>query len=116
MSASVPTIRIYYLPLTFPCGPSSGCCGPIGQTEEEIQSYIAALRKELGQVEVETIEATFISRLDQERDGAVLRLLNTFGAMALPIFALNGEVVSMGGPPSVEEVVELFKGKLSATT
>ncbi len=114
MTASVPTIRVYYLPLTFPCGPNSGCCGPIGQTEEEIQSYVAALRRDLGQVEVQIIDASMVSQLDNQRDAAVLRLLRSFGANALPIFALDGEVVSMGGPPSVEGLVELFKHKLFA--
>lgn len=111
MTGSSRTIRLYYLPQSFPCGPSSSCCGPIGQSDEEIQGYIAGLQKVLGQVEVQTIDVT--GRLDPVRDAAALRLLDSFGASALPIFAVDGEVVSMG-PPSVDELVEILKGKVSA--
>lgn len=112
MSSSIPTIRIYYLPQSFPCGVGSSCCGPIGQSQEEIQGYIAAIRKEVGPVPVETIDVT--GDLDPQRDAAALRLLDSFGPMAVPIFAIDGEVVSMG-PPVVEELVALVKTKISPT-
>ncbi len=113
MSDSLPTIRLYYLPQTFPCGVGSSCCGPVGQTTQDIEQYITALRKELGQVEVQTINVT--GSLDPGRDAAAMRLLDSFGALALPIFALNGEVISMG-PPNIDELVEILKGKFSAAT
>lgn len=107
---SAPAICIYYLPLAFPCGEGSSCCGPVGQSDEQIQSYVAALRAALGPVEVHTIDVT--RPLDLSRDRAALKLLDSFGAMALPIFALDGEVLSMG-PPSMSEVIHMLKARLA---
>lgn len=105
---SPPAIRIYYLPEIFPCGAGSSCCGPVGQSDEEIQSYVAELRAALGQVEVQTIDVT--EPLDPSRDMAALKLLDSFGAMVLPIFAVDGEVLSMG-PPSMSEVIHMLKAR-----
>ncbi len=109
MSASKTTLRLYYLPLSFPRGPQSSCCGPIGQSEEELQGYVAELKGSLPEVEVQTIDVN--GKLQLGRDGAVLKLLNSFGAMACPVFALDGEVLSMG-PPSLPEVIEMVKARL----
>ncbi len=105
------TVRLYYLPQSFPCGPQSSCCGPVGQSEEELRGYLAELESHLPGVTVETIDVSQKLRLG--RDLPALKLLNTFGAAACPIFVLDGEVVSIG-PPSIPELAELLKAKLEA--
>jgi hypothetical protein len=104
------SVRIYYVPQTFPCGPQSSCCGPVGQTEAELAEYTGRLRDALPGVAVEAIDASQPLRLS--RDAPVIRLLNTFGQAACPLFAVNGEVVSMG-PPALGELVDLVKARLS---
>lgn len=103
------TVRLYYVPQTFPCGPQSSCCGPVGQTEAEIAEYTARLREALPEVAVEAIDASRPLKLG--RDGPVIRLLNTFGQAACPIFTVNGDVVSMG-PPALSELVDLIRARL----
>lgn len=104
------SVRVYYVPQTFPCGPQSSCCGPVGQTEAELAEYRDRLRDALPGVEVEAIDASRPLKLG--RDAPVIRLLNTFGQAACPIFAVNGEVVSMG-PPALDELVALIKARLA---
>lgn len=109
-----PVLRIYYVPQTFPCGPDSSCCGPIGQSQEELQQYRAELEKALPWVAIETINADKASggKLDLRRDMPAIRLLNSFGYAACPIVVLNDEVISMG-PPVLEELVTLVREKLA---
>ena len=104
------SVSCYYMPLTFPCGPESACCGPVGQTEAEVGSYARQLREALPGVAVDLVDAS--RPLQFPRDRAILRLLRAFGCDACPIFAVNGEVVSMG-PPAVEELVHLIGAKLA---
>lgn len=104
-------LRLYYLPLSFPCGPRSSCCGPVGQSEEELQQYVAELKAHVPGVDVQTVNVT--ERLDPRREEAVLKLLNSFGGVACPIFALDGEVLSIG-PPLMSELIDMLKGRLPA--
>jgi hypothetical protein len=103
-------VRLYYAPQRFPCGPQSSCCGPVGQTEAEVEDYTRRLREALPDATLDAINISLPLRLG--RDGAVIRLLNTFGHEACPIVAVNGEVVSMG-PPAMGELVDLIKAKLA---
>jgi hypothetical protein len=111
MEPAKPVVRIYYLPQSFPCGPQSSCCGPIGQSEEELRHYILEIEQGVPGIAVETVDLSQRTRLG--RDLAALKLYNTFGAAACPIIAVDGDVVSMG-PPLMAEVVELVKRKLGA--
>ncbi len=104
-------LRLYYVPLSFPCGPQSSCCGPVGQSDEELRNYVTQLKTHVPDVEVQTIDVS--QKLDPHRDRAALKLLNSFGGMACPIFALDGEVLSMG-PPTMSELIEMVKAKLPA--
>lgn len=110
------TVLLYYVPQTFPCGENSSCCGPTGQSEEELQQYRTAIEKALPGVTVQTINVDKKSggKLNMSRDLAVFKLLNSFGHAACPIFAVNGEVVSLG-PPRGDELIGLLKEKLPAT-
>lgn len=104
-------IRLYYLPQSFPCGPQSSCCGPVGQSDEELRQYLIQLESNLPGVKVQTIDVS--QKLSLGRDLPAVKLLNTFGAGACPIFMVRSEVVSMG-PPSLPELVELLKAKFEA--
>jgi len=108
MSTDVNTLKIYMMPLEFPCGPQSACCGPIGQSEEEIKGLKETIEKEL-KLNVEVINVKDGVRMSETQ---VIRLLNTFGAMALPIIALNGKIISMGNP-SPDEAVNVIKQNLA---
>ncbi len=109
------TVLVYYVPQTFPCGPNSTCCGPVGQSEAELQEYKTAIENHLPGVSVQWINVSKEAggKLQLGRDMAVLKLLNSFGFQSCPIFAVNGEVISMG-PPVLEELVTLLKEKIGA--
>lgn len=100
------TVRIFMLPQEFPCGEQSSCCGPVGQSEEEIQSLKSSIEKELG-YEVEVLNV----KNDDDMRGhpRIAQLFQSLGAAALPIVALEDEVVSMGNC-TPEEVVATIRG------
>jgi len=104
MTPNNKSVRIFMLPLQFPCGPQSSCCGPIGQTEEEIQSLRSAIERELS-CRVEVINVTNGS--DMKNYLSIVRLVRSFGPMALPILTLDGEIVSIGNPKPEEAVLAL---------
>lgn len=104
------TINIYSMPQEFPCGPDSSCCGPIGQTEEELRMLKQQLEKELD-VSVKTFNVK--NGADMKTHRHILSLLRSFGWNALPVIAVNGDVVSMG-LPSVAEAVEMVRRKLKS--
>lgn len=101
-------VRIFMMPQQFPCGPQSSCCGPIGQTEEEIEILKEAIQKNIG-CNVELLNV--INGNDMKKHLDVLRLVHSFGYMALPIITLNGEVISIGNPKP-EEAVLAIKEKM----
>lgn len=109
------TVLLYYVPQTFPCGEDSTCCGPTGQDEEELRQYRSAIEQALPGVAVQTINVDKATggKINVNRDQAVLKLLNTFGYAACPIFAVNGEVVSLG-PPMLPELIQMLQDKLVA--
>ena len=102
-------IRIFAMPLQFPCGPQSACCGPIGQSEEEIQALKTYIEKSLNlEVEVKNI----VDGEDMKDNREISALFRTFGPMSLPIIAIEDEVVSMGNP-APEEAVEALREKVA---
>jgi len=102
------TIRVYTMPLEMPCGPAASCCGPIGQTEEEIEQLRWGLEHTVLGAWVEIINIR--QKLNLQRDAAALTVLQAFGPMALPVLTVDGQIVSIG-PPEVPELV----AKLRAT-
>lgn len=104
MTANNKTVKIFMLPQQFPCGPQSTCCGPIGQTEEEIESLKTAIENELD-LKTEVINVGNENELKNYPH--IVRLLQAFGAMALPILTLDDEVVSMGNPMPKEAVLAI---------
>ena len=109
MSDTQKIIKIFTLPQQFPCGPAAACCGPIGQTEEEIKSLTSAIESELN-LKTEVIEV--VDGEEMQRYPAVIRLLRSLGTMALPVITLDDEVVSIGSPKP-EEAVLAIKEKLA---
>jgi hypothetical protein len=109
------TIRILMMPQEFPCGEQSSCCGPVGQSEEEIQSLKSSIEKELG-YEVEVLNVN--NDGDMRGHARIAQLFRSFGRAALPIVALEDEIVSMGDctPEKVvaairEDAIEKQSGK-----
>lgn len=109
MSSNRKTLRIFMMPQQFPCGPQSSCCGPTGQSEEEVRKLKNALEREF-ECQVEVIDVT--NGTDMKNHLPVVRLFRSFGPAALPIIALDGEVVSMG-VPTPEQAVSAIKEKIN---
>lgn len=87
------SLKIFMMPQEFPCGENSSCCGPIGQSEEEIHNLKNSIEKELG-YEVEVLNVK--SEDDMKDYPRIAQLLHSFGPTALPILMLEDDVVSMG--------------------
>lgn len=113
MSENSKTIRVYTMPQEMPCGPASSCCGPIGQTEHEIAEMRREIEERVPGVQVEVINIRQ-EKLRVQRDVAVLKVLQMFGPVALPVLAVNGEVVSIG-PPRISELAATLQTKLCAS-
>lgn len=103
-------IHIFTMPQETPCGPESSCCGPIGQTEEEVQALTQGIEEKLA----------LPVRVFNVRDGAdmkdnrkILSVLRSFGWGVLPIITVDAEVVSMG-PATPDQAVEAIKTQLRA--
>ena len=86
-------LNIFMHPQEFPCGENSSCCGPIGQSEEQIESLKGSIEKELG-CEAEVLNVK--NDDDMKNHPQVMQLFHSMGAAALPILALDDEIVSMG--------------------
>ena len=86
-------LKIFMHPREFPCGEQSSCCGPVGQSEEEIQLLKSSIEDEMGyQVEVLNVKnEEQINNYPQ-----VVKLVHSLGPAALPILTLEDEVVSVG--------------------
>lgn len=108
MSTNTFKVKIFTLLQRFPCGPRSTCCGPIGQSKEEIENLKNTIEKELG------YETVVVNLEDEsvDRYPDIQRLLGSFGPMALPILTVNDEVVAMGNAAPDEAAVAI-KEKLA---
>lgn len=102
-------VRIFTMPLQFPCGPQSSCCGPIGQSQEDMQELKEQIEKSLRvKVEVKNI----VKGEDMKDHREISALFRTFGPMSLPIITIDDEVVAMGNP-TPEQAVEALRGQLA---
>jgi hypothetical protein len=111
-NADRPIIRIYFAPLSYPCGPESACCGPVGQSQAEIETLAADLGAAFPQAAIATVDTS--AKLNLGRDLAVMKLLNSFGPSACPIVTVNGTVVSLGSP-HLAELIPLVRERLART-
>lgn len=103
------TVKIFSMPQQFPCGPKSSCCGPIGQTEEEVKALKEHLEKNITGIKVEAYNVADGAQMRNHRN--ILTLLRSFGWGILPIIAIDSEPVSMG-VPDPKDVIKLIKTKL----
>jgi len=100
-------VRIFTMEQQFPCGPQASCCGPIGQSEEEIISLKNAIEK-LG-VDVEICDIQKMKNLQENPQ--VFKLFRTFGSLAIPVIAVGDEVACMG-QSETNEIISAIKSKL----
>ncbi len=101
------TVKIFTMEQQFPCGPQSSCCGPIGQSEEEIMSLKNAIEK-LG-IDVEICDIQKMKNLQENPQ--VFKLFRTFGSQAIPVITVGDEVACMG-QSETNEIISAIKGKL----
>lgn len=107
MNKNGKVVKIFTAPLQFPCGPNSSCCGPIGQSDDDVKKLSNAIRNLGVAVEVHNImEDGFAQAFP-----SVATLLGSFGPGIVPILAIGDEVISMG-TPTPEEAVQAVKEKL----
>ena len=101
------TVKIFTMEQQFPCGPQSSCCGPIGQSEEEIISLKNGIEK-LG-IDVEICDIRKMKNLQENPQ--VFKLFRTFGPQAIPVITVGDEVACMG-QSETNEIISAIKGKL----
>jgi len=100
-------VKIFTLEQQFPCGPQSSCCGPIGQSEEEVTALKNAIEK-IG-LEVEVYDVQRLKNLQEHPH--VFKLFRTFGPQVIPVITVDNEIACMG-PAETSEVVSAIKSKL----
>ena len=86
-------IKIFTMKQEFPCGPQASCCGPVGQSEEEVISLKNDIEKNLD-VAVEIVDIKNTKNLEQHPQ--IFELLQSFGWGATPIIAVGDEVACVG--------------------
>ena len=101
------TVKIFTMEQQFPCGPQSSCCGPIGQSEEEITSLKNAIEK-LG-IDVQICDIQKMKNLQENPQ--VFKLFRTFGSQAIPVITVGDEVACIG-QSETNEIISAIKGKL----
>ncbi|MCM8774828.1 MAG: hypothetical protein NC930_00505 [Candidatus Omnitrophica bacterium] len=101
-------LRIFTVEQINPCGPGSSCCGPVGQTKDEIAALKTAVEAETGS-EVEICDLGKMK--DFKAYPQVWKVLNAFGTRAIPVVTAGDEVVCMGSS-DIDEIVSAIKGKI----
>lgn len=99
--------KIFTLEQQFPCGPNSSCCGPIGQSEQEVFTLKNAIEK-LG-FDVEVYDIQRMKNLQENPQ--VFKLFRTFGPQAIPVITVGNEVACMG-QSEINETISAIKSKL----
>jgi hypothetical protein len=107
MNKNSKVAKIFTLEQQFPCGPKSSCCGPIGQSEQEVTALKNAIEK-LG-IEVEIYDVQKIKNLQE--NPKVFKLFRTFGPQAIPVITVGNDVACMG-KSEISETIAAIKSKL----
>ena len=102
-------IKIFIMKQEFPCGPQASCCGPVGQSEEEVLSLKNDIEKNLN-VAVEIFDIKKSKNL--ERHPQIFELLKSFGSGATPIITVGDEVACLGQSYDINEILFEIKRKL----
>ncbi|MCX6383083.1 MAG: ParB/RepB/Spo0J family partition protein [Actinobacteria bacterium] len=101
-------IKIFTMKQEFPCGPQSSCCGPVGQTEEEISELKNAIEG-LG-LKVEVFDVSNFK--DELLYPEVTEVLKNFGLEYVPVITVNDELVCVGQLTGINGILEEIKKKL----
>ncbi|MCM8820514.1 MAG: arsenic metallochaperone ArsD family protein [Candidatus Omnitrophica bacterium] len=101
------TVKIFTMEQQFPCGPNSSCCGPIGQSEEEISALKSNIENLGFEVEVYNVQKAKVVQENPQ----IFKLLHTFGPMAVPIITIGDEIASIG-QAEIDEIVTTIKTKI----
>jgi len=96
-----PRVTLVTMPQEFPCGEGSSCCGPLGQSEEEIGALRDALERDLG-VGVDVVYANDGAQMRGRR--SVAAALRTFGFFCLPILTVGDRLVAIGASQPAQAV------------
>ena len=102
-------ITIFTMKQEFPCGPKASCCGPVGQSEEEVLSLKNDIEKTLD-VTVEMLDIKNTKIMEQYPQ--IFELLQSFGLGATPIIAVGDEVACVGQSNDINEILFEIKRKL----
>lgn len=108
MSDKKKEVKIFTMEQQFPCGPQASCCGPVGQSEQEVMSLKTAIEK-LG-LEVEVYDIQKMKNLQE--NPRVFKLFSTFGPQAIPVITVADEVVCIGRSFGIEETISAIKSKI----
>lgn len=100
-------VKIFTMKQQFPCGPKASCCGPIGQSEEEITLLKNAIEKL--EFDVEVCDIQKIKNLHENQQ--VFNLFSNYGPRVIPVITVGDNVVSMG-QSEINDVISTIKGKL----
>lgn len=100
-------VKVFTMEQQFPCGPKSSCCGPIGQSEQEVMTLKNAIEN-LG-IDVEICNIQKMNILQEYPQ--VFRLFRSFGPMSIPIIAVGDEVVCVG-QSEVGGIISTIKSKI----
>ena len=108
MSDNKKEVKIFTMEQQFPCGPQASCCGPTGQSEQEVMALKNAIEK-LG-LEVEVCDIQKMKNLQE--NPRVFKLFSTFGPQAIPLITVADEVVCIGRSFGIEETISAIKSKI----
>lgn len=100
-------IKIFTLEQQFPCGPQSSCCGPIGQSKQEVMSLKSAIEKLGAEVEVYNVQR--LKNLQEHPQ--VFKLFRAFGPQVIPVVTVDDEIACMG-QSDISETVSAIRSKL----
>jgi hypothetical protein len=99
-------LKIFTVPQQFPCGPQSSCCGPIGLTEEEVNSLVESVKKVF---DGDIVVLNLLEPQIQKNNREVVSLVASLGWGCLPIISLDSKIVSVGKPSSDKELEDVLK-------
>lgn len=101
-------IKIFTIKQQFPCGPGSGCCGPIGQSEEEINNLIDSIKK----IGIDSVMVNYVNDIRElNKFKNVQTIFTTFGPGAAPVILLDNDIISIG-KSGINNIISLIKNKL----
>ncbi len=86
-------VKIFMYPQQNPCGPGSTCCGPVGQTADEMTRLKKGIEHSLG-CKVEIFDVS--NAQDMKGNHAMLRTIHSFGFRALPLIVIDDDAICFG--------------------